>query len=320
MPVSGTSRRRGVVLWLVAVSALSLLARSPWSYALRSSLMHYLGWEASAFSWGELLSAYVLSLAFSYPIQRIVDHYLLLDKSDQSLSGALILMSSFVLMLHTPWPYWGLILVYAGGVMLLFQSYQRRRMGSSMLITGLLLGVGSYFNAKVLLLLPLIIAIMYRQRCLSLRHALSLVHGLVLYALSAFALLGIELGSERLAEWSVQWSAWESIPMSSALGSYGWLAFVLMLIGSLAIALFASGGGGQSVRQIEQLQSLMYILIAGIVLTIFDSYGAFFFAAMLPMPVSVFTTRAIGRLRSVQQQRVAVGLVMILLFIILVLF
>lgn len=304
--------------WSIAISIAALFVLSPIGYPLRAWLLSFASIEATVFSWQTLLGSYLVAFGSTLGMQRLADYYLLLNKPEQSLNSSIVGLMSWAVLLSTPWQSWFVIALHTVGVMMLFDSYQRQDLAPRFLTLGLIIGIGSFYIAKLLLLFPLVLLVMYRQRALYIRHVLALIHAIVLVILGAFGMLGVELGAEHWADWQIQWSAWVAEPFGGVLSSYGWGVFGVLTAGAFALT-WINLGWGQSVRLSEQLQSLGYMLIFGAVLTMLDASSPYVFASMLPLSLGVFISRIISDIRLAKHQRIAVVFVLSILLLILLL-
>lgn len=308
---------RGELVALLTVSLLSILALSPSGQGVRSLLLSTLSLERQVFSWQSIGAAYLLSLLLTLITQRSIDYYLLLKKSEQSLSRTLSILILFALTLRLPWQLWALPLGYIVALSSLFDIYQKRDQAVLFLILGLGLGGLSLYSAKAILLVPLIWAIMYQQRTLYLRHLLALIHGIVLIALGAFGVLGVEPSLQLGQSWLGQWHEWHPIPWGvGGYAPYSWLAFGLLGLVCISLVIYGSSSYS-SVRHSAQLQSLISMLFVGLGLWSFDASCPMLFASLLHLPLVVLLCKAIVRLPRLRYQRWMTIILMIALFIIL---
>ncbi|MDO4707503.1 MAG: hypothetical protein Q4A61_03650 [Porphyromonadaceae bacterium] len=309
---------RGELAALLTISLLSILALSPSGQGMRSLLLSTLSLEGQVFSWQSIGAAYLISLVLTLITQRSIDYYLLLKKSEQSLSRTLSILILFALTLRLPWQLWVLPLGYIVALSSLFDIYQKRDQAVLFLILGLGLGGLSLYSAKAILLVPLIWAIMYQQRTLYLRHLLALIHGIVLIALGAFGVLGVEPSLQLGQSWLSQWHEWHSIPWGvEGYAPYSWLALGLLGLVCISLVIYVVSSSYNSVRHSAQLQSLISMLFVGLGLWAFDASCPMLFASLLHLPLVVLLCKAIVRLPHLRYQRWTIIILMIALFIIL---
>lgn len=316
----GGGRTRYELLALLLVSAGALLALSPLLAPLRTLLLGAASIPHETFSALQLGGAYVFAVGLSLIAQRVVDYYLLLEKTEQLLSRALSILILLALALRLPWSLWAIPACYITAMANLFGAYQTRGRASLFLVIGLSLGALSLYSAKMLLLIPLLWLVMYQQRTLSFRHFLALLHGVVLAALGTFAICGVERSLELGQRWPAQWGQWHAVPWGmEGYPLVAWLACVLL--GGLTLLLigYVSAAWRSSVRQSTQMQSLGTMLVFGFVLWCFDSTCPMLFAALVHFPFVILLGRAVMLLPRLRYQRWAVGLLMLTLFVILLL-
>lgn len=303
---------------LLLVSLVSILALSPTVAPLRSWLLGDLPVPSNRFSWSELWGAYLASIALTLVTQRTIDYYLLLEKREHGLSRALSILILFALLLRLPWQLWWLPFGFVVAAATIFGAYQMRGRASQFLLLGLGLGGLSLYSAKVLLLLPLLWTMMYQQRTLHFKHFLASVHGVLLTAFGAFAVLGVERSLELAQRWLVQWSEWNISPWGmQGYGAYSWLAFGGLSALTIGLVAYISGISFSSVRHLVQQQSLTSMLFLALGLWAFDASTPTLFAVLAHLPFVVLLTKGIALLPRLRYQRWGTISLMVVLFLIL---
>lgn len=316
--MSASRHSRYELLTLTMVSIASLLALSPLVAPLRSWLLEGLGHIPREYSWLDLATAYLFALGITIVTQRIVVYYLLLEKGEQSLGRAFSILILFGIALRLPWMMWALPVVYMAVLVSLFGSYQMWRGASRFLLLGLGVGGLSLLSAKAMLLLPLVFVVMYQQRTLYLKHILALLHGVILTALGAFAVLGVDRSLDLGHRWLTEWTQWQSVPWGlEHYAPYAWLTFGGLSLLCMVLVAFVTTTSHSNIRQSAQMQSLTTMLFFALGLWTFDAVRPLIYASLAHLPFVVLLPKAIAQLSGLRYQRWATIVLMSVLFVLL---
>lgn len=315
----GSGRTRYELAALIGVSLLSLLVLAPPLAPLRSLALGLTPLGYSSYDFVALGLAYLCAVVMTLLAQRTIDYYLLLQKREQKLSRALLVLTFFALLLRMPWQLWGVPLGYLVGLAYMLGTYQQQHRASLYLALGLGLGSLSLYSAKTLFILPLLWVLMYQQRTLAPKHFFALLHGVVLAIFFAFAAWGVADSLSFARGWLEQWTQWQAIPWGwgGSYALYAWGAFALLALLYLSLVVFVSSSTYSSVRHSAQMQSLVTMLFLGLGLWSFDASTPMLFACLLPLPIVVLVSQGIAQLHQLRHQRWATLSLMALLFIIL---
>ncbi|KGN81880.1 hypothetical protein [Porphyromonas sp. COT-290 OH860] len=312
---------QGIIALSLLLYTLGLLLYAlpldPW----RTALYEQMGWRLPVpldLSYSSLLEFAVLVPALSMISIRLTDFFFLHDKYEQRLS-LLILPLIMYAGLYQSGSYDGLVIAGSLGVLwLLLGSYQDTECPSRMVLVGALLGGLGLYHAKALLLLPVLVLMLYRLRCLSLRNLLATLHGLALtafIALPIFYLLDQDLLFWHLGQWVHSWGVW-GWTMEASGTSYSDLLPLIVLVVFLlvGVGMHYVRAQGENVRQREQEASLIQLSIGGIACAILSSESVAVLYLVICVPIVTLLTRGIGQLRG-RAQRIALSTIAVLLLL-----
>ncbi|MDO4692272.1 MAG: DUF6427 family protein [Porphyromonadaceae bacterium] len=313
---------QSIVLLSIVLYGIGLLLYALPLEVWREELYNQINWpipevpQRPSSSWLEF-AIFVPVLAIT--LIRLADFFVLLDKYEQRLS-LLYLPLLLYIGLHPTCGgyYWPIPAGVLGVLGLLLGSYQKGECPSRMVLVGALLGLLGLSQAKVLLLLPILLLMLYRLRSLSLRNLLATLHGLILSAFIATPVLYLadqDYLLTHLRAWGESWQTWSWPFIASGVSYPDLLSLVVVSVFLFfGIGMHYIRAQGENVRQREQEASLMQLSIGGLICATLsaESFEAFYF--VISIPSVILLARGMGQLRD-RAQHIALSITIILLLI-----